>query len=390
MVDNVYLRFDDSTISYGLEHFGVKGMHWGVWNDETRARRMGLHKDRAGNSLSNSSRSNSSSGHFDHKGLTDRQKTIAKTVLTSAAVVAVVGVGLYAAKRSGLMNKGASAVKEMLGANKTVTSKALPAAKSKSLLPAPHPFEESLPKIQGHETTEQAIKKVNPLFGSWGHGDNCTRCTTALEMRARGYDVEARPMVAGQTEFDISSAFKDVKIHGAVYDCLTPKEFAALKAILADPSLTIKQKTEKHMRYLATHPKTLLKMSNAVGSEIANGNKAFANYAKDLPDGARGNLIFVQGEMGHSVYWKKVAGKIELYDGQTGDQYHNVEKILSETANHRWFRTDNKEINWDAMQKQVREHNPYYDDISVTKRFNADDGFVDPKFEVDLLKRKDV
>lgn len=24
-----------------LEHFGVKGMHWGVWNEETRARRMG-------------------------------------------------------------------------------------------------------------------------------------------------------------------------------------------------------------------------------------------------------------------------------------------------------------------------------------------------------------
>ena len=35
------LTFEDGSSAY-LEHFGVKGMHWGVWNDETRARRMGL------------------------------------------------------------------------------------------------------------------------------------------------------------------------------------------------------------------------------------------------------------------------------------------------------------------------------------------------------------
>lgn len=34
------LTFEDGSDGY-LKHFGVKGMHWGVWNDETRARRMG-------------------------------------------------------------------------------------------------------------------------------------------------------------------------------------------------------------------------------------------------------------------------------------------------------------------------------------------------------------
>lgn len=34
------LTFKDGSDGY-LEHFGVKGMHWGVWNEETRARRIG-------------------------------------------------------------------------------------------------------------------------------------------------------------------------------------------------------------------------------------------------------------------------------------------------------------------------------------------------------------
>lgn len=30
-----------------IKHFGIKGMHWGEWNDETRARRTGQHKSKA-------------------------------------------------------------------------------------------------------------------------------------------------------------------------------------------------------------------------------------------------------------------------------------------------------------------------------------------------------
>lgn len=41
-----YATFSDGSSAY-LEHFGVKGMHWGVWNDETRARRMGFKQRRA-------------------------------------------------------------------------------------------------------------------------------------------------------------------------------------------------------------------------------------------------------------------------------------------------------------------------------------------------------
>ena len=37
---NRFKKYYEAQDGY-LKHFGVKGMHWGVWNDETRARRMG-------------------------------------------------------------------------------------------------------------------------------------------------------------------------------------------------------------------------------------------------------------------------------------------------------------------------------------------------------------
>ena len=40
---NRFKKYYEASDGY-LKHFGVKGMHWGVWNDETRARRMGKSK----------------------------------------------------------------------------------------------------------------------------------------------------------------------------------------------------------------------------------------------------------------------------------------------------------------------------------------------------------
>ena len=42
------LTFEDGSDGY-LKHFGVKGMHWGVWNEETRQRRLGLHTQKKSN-----------------------------------------------------------------------------------------------------------------------------------------------------------------------------------------------------------------------------------------------------------------------------------------------------------------------------------------------------
>ena len=45
------ITFEDGSTGY-LSHFGVKGMHWGVWNEETRQRRTGAKKPKSAKSAS--------------------------------------------------------------------------------------------------------------------------------------------------------------------------------------------------------------------------------------------------------------------------------------------------------------------------------------------------
>ena len=85
---------DDSTAC--LAHFGVKGMHWGVWNEETRRRHTG-----GGNSR-NSSQSSNSSGSVKRKGLSEGQKRALKTAAVGVGVAAAVGGGAYLGRKKAL------------------------------------------------------------------------------------------------------------------------------------------------------------------------------------------------------------------------------------------------------------------------------------------------
>ena len=49
--DNRFGKHYKASENY-LSHHGIKGMHWGVWNDETRARRLGLHLGKTGKNSS--------------------------------------------------------------------------------------------------------------------------------------------------------------------------------------------------------------------------------------------------------------------------------------------------------------------------------------------------
>ena len=82
------LTFEDGSSAY-LEHFGVKGMHWGVWNDETRARRMGG---------TGAVRKNETDASAKRKGLTDKQKKMLKGAAIGLGTAAAIGGGVYLAK----------------------------------------------------------------------------------------------------------------------------------------------------------------------------------------------------------------------------------------------------------------------------------------------------
>ena len=68
-----------------LKHFGVLGMHWGEWNEETRARYMGGSK-RSGQV--------GEDGKPKKRGLTERQKKAIKIGATIAATILVSYAGV--------------------------------------------------------------------------------------------------------------------------------------------------------------------------------------------------------------------------------------------------------------------------------------------------------
>ena len=82
------------------------------------------------------------------------------------------------------------------------------------------------------------------------------------------------------------------------------------------------------------------------------------------------------------MFWAKENGKLAIYDGQSGEKYHNAATVLENYSSHQWIRTDNKEINWDVMSKQVRAHNPYYDTLPSSRKYTYQDtgGYISYPF----------
>ena len=349
-----------------LEHFGVKGMHWGVWNDETRRRRLGLHSRFGGGSDISTAKSGSNKKH----GLTDRQKTALKIAVGVAVVAAVGGVSIYAAKKHGLI----------LPKGKKAVDQAMKSVGPDHLLPEGGiGFESNLPRCAPNMSMKEHIARVNPLHGAWGHGDNCTSCTTALEMRLRGYDVEAIPMESGTSIQNVAKAFKNAEYHDPFGEVFGHDRIERIMTI-EDP----KKRTNATIKMMALNPGKTVEYAKLTQER---DKQTYADLMK-LPDGARGNFCGVfSGGGGHSIFFQKENGKLNFYDGQTGERYHQDAKTLLESAtNHRWMRTDNLEVDWSVMQDRVRAHNSYYDTMPAKNRYFSinEDGVTDP----DALKKQ--
>ena len=373
------INFSDGSTGV-LKHHGVLGQKWGIKNgppyplgkgkyssSEKRkifqARKKnpkGLYSKKQFTKALGGASASTQGQASKHDGLTDGQKKAVKIALASAAVIAVAGIGLYAANKAGLLDDGKAAVTQILSKQNLAVSKV------DDLAVATHPFEESLPKINGTMSMDEHLSRANPLFGSFGSTDNCTRASTALELRLRGYDVEALPMEQGQTSIAIANAF-GAKVHGGAFEKLTESEYKAIAKIAGDASLDETTRVSRLQKYLVAHPMTSAKI--AIGSS-SDGTKSFLRYVKKCPDGARGNLIgTTPSGLTHSMFWRNEGGKVVIYDGQSGEKYVNaVDKVL-DLSNHQWFRTDNKQINWEIMQHQVKAHNPYYDALPTSRRY---------------------
>ncbi|QOI66916.1 capsid maturation protease and MuF-like fusion protein [Microbacterium phage GardenState] len=144
----------------------------------------------------------------------------------------------------------------------------------------------ALPRLAAAESYEDAAKSVNPHFAdNPDYQNNCHIVSAAMELRARGYNVQARPTIGAE---------------GRYY-----------------PQM------ENDWRDASGKPRPFTNVEEAAGRKLAAGarlSKAIDELTADYPDGARG---FIRGSWktggGHIWNWEKVDGKIVFYDGQPND-----------------------------------------------------------------------
>lgn len=160
-------------------------------------------------------------------------------------------------------------------------------------------------------------KRVNPEYGNFNTNtkSNCMLCTSAYELRRRGYDVRAEKAGIGYQDTDLKKWFPGVKID---HMDVQPNLFTG-------------------------------------NLSKANARKVISQIENNQPDGARGNLMvyFDNAYMtgGHSMAYEIKNGKMEIVDAQIGKVYTNPESVFMNCASVDVARLDH--LKFDA--KSIKE-----------------------------------
>lgn len=181
-------------------------------------------------------------------------------------------------------------------------------------------------------TAEEDCKAVNPGWGIHGLGykTNCMYCTTAFELRRRGYDVTAGKMDHdGEYSEVIKEWFPNSKKPTPIGDAYDDSPYDAI----AD--------AKERMKALVLRGK---------GVRDAARETLFKE-----PEGSRGNLMidWTTGS-GHSVAYVIENGKPVLYESQVGEVVKNVDKYLSRAVYAEYVRLDNCEFDKTKIKGVVK------------------------------------
>jgi hypothetical protein len=165
------------------------------------------------------------------------------------------------------------------------------------------------------------LKRVNPEVNNFNSNtkSNCMLCTTAYELRRRGYDVRAEKAGIGYDDSDIKKWFPGAK----------------LKSI-----------------DMGEHNKIGKTIAAVAGLNTGYAKDVIESMANSQPNGARGNLIVRWGSGGaHSMAYEIKNNKLVILDSQINKIYDNPEKILRNCTNVQYARLDNIEFN----KKSIKE-----------------------------------
>lgn len=299
-----------------IEHHGIKGQRWGVRNgppyplDKSTSSRV---KKSAGLTSKKSSSKNR-----DFRGLSDDQ-IVSLLQLSVFTLITVGPIAAYVAERKIKQIQKREAYTKMseLRTNEKVDKKT-----------------GLLLKSDKNATPEEDLELVNSLRGSkdkesWNTFSNCTYCTTAYDLRRRGYDVVAGTTPIGVDTKDIESWYKDGKF----------------KKIKREPS-----------------GKALMKnmfLSTSTKDQIDSVKKAMV---KNEPVGSRGNICvyWLGSSSGHSMAYEITEKGLVIRDGQSNQSYYDVpggKNSIYNIFKHanmwdvQYMRTDNLTPNYEKLKK---------------------------------------
>lgn len=375
------LGHEKPPIDEALEHYGIRGMHWGIRKKEETSGEKSVNEE------IQAKRDRKAQKHLDIAA--DLQKQIdeakAKKIGASQYKKNVLNIRIQnlseerkgqlrdaEAKRQGKLSRGErnaliiGGVLAAYGAYKFVDSGQLHelSIKGKQFLNgANSPIwkkNELLSKanMSIDEIKRSVMKPINPGYGLPGTKMNCRRCTFAYEMRRRGYDVAATHSISG-TGQSAGGLFRSVTPGAHTPTSLVGTAFAAASD--------------------GPFKQFFSSSGGGLGRTKINFDELKGSYLKDLkgyngdfsrsgaifralgtqPNGARGELgVSWRAGGAHSLAWEIINGKPVVFDNQSGRIYsdsfqfgHAVGDMVLRAG---FTRLDNLELNEAFLRRWLR------------------------------------
>lgn len=219
-------------------------------------------------------------------------------------------------------------------------------------------FMHSIPEIKVRSDGTMPSKEEDSAEVNDKRGDedskfrtvNCIYCSTAYELRRRGYDVEAADLPSTVTATNISQLYdmKDstVKRKTKKLETDDPMSSAGLYGTIVSSSVSKKDGKTKYQYEVSyadldNHDKniksftmidTMKSARNTTSKDFAKqANKQLNETAKDFPNGSRGMInVYWQFGGGHSMVWEKdEKGNLTIYDTQKNEKLDSAEMMQS-------------------------------------------------------------